>query len=292
MSTFEMQPLPAPTADGADDVEVEPVGYYLSGPITGLPDGGVTMFRTVERWLHKHGATRVVNPHELTLRMVGAVYGSPEYERWCNEHPGGRTGAYAAFMMQDLKALLRCQVIVLLPGWRTSVGATKELLTALHAGLRYIEWGGETLAPRDATDDVLMQVAALHVFNIERRAGGMPPLVTTGADAQQQADLTGEALLQLAGLRREFGVAVLTPPALTPRAVGANARQVGGQHYKTEHGLEHWDLVRMFGWDYMQGQIIKYLMRWRAKAGVQDLQKAAHYLEKYIEQEQQDGSAP
>lgn len=66
-------------------------------------------------------------------------------------------------------------------------------------------------------------------------------------------------------------------------AEGANTRQVGGSHYSTELGFQHWDLVAMFKWDYFQGQITKYLMRWRKKNGVQDLEKAQHFLEKYIE---------
>lgn len=66
----------------------------------------------------------------------------------------------------------------------------------------------------------------------------------------------------------------------------ANDHQVGGGHYKTPGLPEHWDLVNMFGWDYFQGQITKYLMRWRKKNGLEDLQKARHYLDKYIEVEQ------
>lgn len=65
----------------------------------------------------------------------------------------------------------------------------------------------------------------------------------------------------------------------------ANDRQVGGNHYKTPGKLEHWDLVGMFEWDYFQGQITKYLMRWRKKNGLEDLEKARHYLDKYIELE-------
>lgn len=65
----------------------------------------------------------------------------------------------------------------------------------------------------------------------------------------------------------------------------ANDRQIGGNHYKTPGKLEHWDLVGMFEWDYFQGQITKYLMRWRKKNGLEDLEKARHYLDKYIELE-------
>lgn len=62
----------------------------------------------------------------------------------------------------------------------------------------------------------------------------------------------------------------------------ANKRQVGGEHYKTG-GLEHWDIVHQFQLDYFQGQITKYVMRWRKKNGIQDLKKARHFLDKYIE---------
>ena len=66
----------------------------------------------------------------------------------------------------------------------------------------------------------------------------------------------------------------------------ANERQVGGVHYQVKGSeLQHWDVVAHFDLDYFQGQITKYVMRWRDKNGVEDLEKAAHYLEKYIEVE-------
>jgi hypothetical protein len=62
----------------------------------------------------------------------------------------------------------------------------------------------------------------------------------------------------------------------------ANTRQVAGSHYGLS-SFQHWDVVALFKLDYFQGQVTKYVMRWREKNGVQDLQKAAHFLEKYIE---------
>lgn len=62
----------------------------------------------------------------------------------------------------------------------------------------------------------------------------------------------------------------------------ANSRQVGGNHYKTG-GEEHWDRVHRLDLDYFQGQITKYVERWKKKNGVQDLKKAQHFLQKYIE---------
>jgi hypothetical protein len=61
-------------------------------------------------------------------------------------------------------------------------------------------------------------------------------------------------------------------------------RQVGGTHFKRGPGkMQHWDMVEEFGLDYFQGQITKYLFRFRSKNGIEDLEKAKHYLEKYIE---------
>lgn len=63
---------------------------------------------------------------------------------------------------------------------------------------------------------------------------------------------------------------------------GANSRQVGGAHYKGMP-IEHWDITAILEMDYFQGQITKYVMRWRDKNGVIDLEKARHVLDKYIE---------
>ena len=67
--------------------------------------------------------------------------------------------------------------------------------------------------------------------------------------------------------------------------MSANDKQVGGQHYKgmTPDIPQHWDIVSMHNLDYFQGQITKYVMRWKNKNGVEDLLKAQHFLEKYIE---------
>lgn len=67
--------------------------------------------------------------------------------------------------------------------------------------------------------------------------------------------------------------------------MGANERQVGGSHYKKTGAIEHWDIVVQHELDYFQGQITKYVMRWRDKGGISDLEKAKHFLEKYIEVE-------
>lgn len=67
------------------------------------------------------------------------------------------------------------------------------------------------------------------------------------------------------------------------KARSANARQVGGSHYSKHGELQHWDVVAHFQLDYFQGQITKYVMRWKDKGGLNDLEKARHFLDKYIE---------
>jgi len=62
----------------------------------------------------------------------------------------------------------------------------------------------------------------------------------------------------------------------------ANDRQVGGQHYK-KGGEEHWDRAWRLKYDPFQYIITKWVERWRDKGGIQDLRKAHHALEKYIE---------
>lgn len=61
----------------------------------------------------------------------------------------------------------------------------------------------------------------------------------------------------------------------------ANQQQVGGLHYRTP--MQHWDWVVANDLNYFEGQITKYVARARKKNGVEDLLKAKHFLEKYIE---------
>ncbi len=70
----------------------------------------------------------------------------------------------------------------------------------------------------------------------------------------------------------------------------ANERQVGGTHYKVG-GEEHWDRVHRLQLDYFQGQVTKYVERWKLKNGIQDLHKARHFLDKYIELEEKKVAA-
>ncbi len=61
-----------------------------------------------------------------------------------------------------------------------------------------------------------------------------------------------------------------------------NEIQIGGKHYCTQ-SIQCWDYITANGIGYLEGCVIKYVSRWKAKGGVQDLEKARHYLDKLIE---------
>lgn len=61
----------------------------------------------------------------------------------------------------------------------------------------------------------------------------------------------------------------------------AQSKQVGGTHY--QRGIQPWDIIIEWELDYFEGNVLKYLLRWKHKDGVKDLKKAKHYLEKMIE---------
>lgn len=53
-------------------------------------------------------------------------------------------------------------------------------------------------------------------------------------------------------------------------------------HY-TYGTIEVIDVIDGLDLDFYQAQIVKYVARWKRKGGVQDLQKAQWYLNRYIE---------
>ncbi len=65
-------------------------------------------------------------------------------------------------------------------------------------------------------------------------------------------------------------------------AIRANAQQVGGAHYATK-AIQPWDFIIANNLGYLEGNIVKYVSRWKDKGGVEDLKKARHYLDKLIE---------
>lgn len=85
------------------------ITVYLSGPMSGLPDLNFPTFNAAAHALRQIGYS-VINPAEFKTKTDGMT----EAEAW------------RAYMQVDIKALVDCDAIVMLPGWAESRGACLE----------------------------------------------------------------------------------------------------------------------------------------------------------------------
>lgn len=97
---------------------------YLSGPMKGYPDSNFPAFHDAARALRERGI-EVVNPAEIEIDVP---------------HPGaedcaGWNAFYNACLRADLRAMMDCQAIALMPGWQKSSGANLELHVAHRVGM-------------------------------------------------------------------------------------------------------------------------------------------------------------
>lgn len=65
--------------------------------------------------------------------------------------------------------------------------------------------------------------------------------------------------------------------------------QQGGTHYKI-HKIQPIEYIHANNIPFAEGNIIKYVTRWRDKNGIKDLLKAKHYIELLIELETRNGN--
>jgi len=59
-------------------------------------------------------------------------------------------------------------------------------------------------------------------------------------------------------------------------------KQVGGNHYK-KYKIQPVEFMVKNNIGFVEGNIIKYILRFKEKGGVQDLLKAKHYIELLID---------
>lgn len=92
---------------------------YLSGGMSNLPEFNFPAFHRAAASLRARGI-EVVNPAELDAADT-------EPKTW------------AEYLRRDIKALMDCDCIAMLPGWRDSKGATLENHIAQQLGMQVIE---------------------------------------------------------------------------------------------------------------------------------------------------------
>jgi len=66
--------------------------------------------------------------------------------------------------------------------------------------------------------------------------------------------------------------------------VTPTSHQVGGNHYK-KHAIQPIEYIMGNNLGFCEGNVVKYITRWRDKGGVKDLEKIKQYVDFLIEQE-------
>lgn len=61
-------------------------------------------------------------------------------------------------------------------------------------------------------------------------------------------------------------------------------RQVGGDHYE-KLPIQPMVYAHKNGLGFLEGNVVKYVTRWKYKHGIEDLRKAEHYIKLLIELE-------
>lgn len=144
--------------------------YYVAGPMTGVEDHNYPAF----------------NEATATLRAAGHEVLNPAENDDGNQHAGDWT----YYMRQDLRHLSHTDALVMLPGWRTSRGATLEAHIARQFGLPLYRLAGGELRP-------LVEVIGLSGYAQSGKDTAYSLLATDGWERASFADKLREALYAL-----------------------------------------------------------------------------------------------
>lgn len=70
----------------------------------------------------------------------------------------------------------------------------------------------------------------------------------------------------------------------------AKSNDVAAQAHYTASAIQPVEYIVANNLDFLEGNVVKYVSRWRQKGGVEDLRKAAVYLGWLIEREDKGGT--
>lgn len=71
----------------------------------------------------------------------------------------------------------------------------------------------------------------------------------------------------------------------------AKDMQVGGSHY-AQMKIQPIDFILQNGIGFCEGNVIKYVCRWKNKNGAEDLRKARHYIDLLLESIEEQKTQP
>lgn len=69
---------------------------------------------------------------------------------------------------------------------------------------------------------------------------------------------------------------------LSANAARREPSRISPGYYDGKTGMQPFDVIDEFGLDFYEGNVVKYVVRWRKKGGVADLRKALTYLRRII----------
>ena len=96
--------------------KIERVGVYISGPMSGLPNENKETFNVIEMLLKEKGFKKIFNPAQ--------------------EGEGDPT-TYKELLWMDLGWIKdHADIVIMLPGYEKSIGASVELAWAIALGLK------------------------------------------------------------------------------------------------------------------------------------------------------------
>ena len=100
---------------------------------------------------------------------------------------------------------------------------------------------------------------------------------------ENEPEVTEDEAINIVGGRpwEPQSPATATQPAPTPTAFSV---QIGGDHYKNLP-IQPIEYCQRNGLGAVESFVVKYVTRWKAKGGVDDLRKAIHLLEMLVEME-------
>ena len=116
-------------------------------------------------------------------------------------------------------------------------------------------------------------------------------LVTTDGQILPDVDAEKHKELERKEELKELAKKIITTDILEPKDTENNNNIISPNHYTSDKGFEVFDVQEAFIHE-LKGMsasywcnIVKYILRFQKKNGVEDLKKAKYYLEKLIEEE-------
>ena len=116
-------------------------------------------------------------------------------------------------------------------------------------------------------------------------------LVTTDGQILPDVDAEKHKELERKEELKELAKKIITTDILEPKDTENNDNIIRPNHYASDKGFEVFDVQEAFIHE-LKGMsasywcnIVKYILRFQKKNGVEDLKKAKYYLEKLIEEE-------